>query len=73
MITRRAASHQCCPSSTTWIICDTGSTDGTQDIIRNFFAEHGKPGELHEQPSERLRPRIAARRYRFHGPAPISH
>jgi glycosyltransferase involved in cell wall biosynthesis len=33
-----------------WIICDTGSTDGTRDAIRNFFAEHGKPGELHERP-----------------------
>ena len=30
-----------------WVICDTGSTDGTQDIIKNFFAEKGIPGELH--------------------------
>ena len=22
-----------------WIVSDTGSTDGTQDIIKNFFAE----------------------------------
>jgi glycosyltransferase involved in cell wall biosynthesis len=33
-----------------WVICDTGSTDGTQDIIRSFFARHGKPGALHERP-----------------------
>ncbi|MHC1948916.1 glycosyltransferase [Bradyrhizobium sp. UFLA06-06] len=33
-----------------WVICDTGSTDGTQDIVRSFFAIHGKPGELHERP-----------------------
>ena len=31
-----------------WIISDTGSTDGTQDIIKNFFAEKGIPGELHQ-------------------------
>lgn len=31
-----------------WVICDTGSTDGTQDIIKNFFAEKQIPGELHE-------------------------
>jgi len=30
-----------------WVICDTGSTDGTQDIIKNFFAEKGITGELH--------------------------
>jgi SAM-dependent methyltransferase/glycosyltransferase involved in cell wall biosynthesis len=30
-----------------WVICDTGSTDGTQ---RDFFASRGIPGELHEFP-----------------------
>lgn len=29
-----------------WVICDTGSTDNTPDIIRNFFALHNIPGEL---------------------------
>jgi len=32
-----------------WVVVDTGSTDGTQDIIKNFFAEKGIPGELHQQ------------------------
>jgi glycosyltransferase involved in cell wall biosynthesis len=31
-----------------WVICDTGSTDGTQDAIRRAF--DGVPGELHERP-----------------------
>jgi glycosyltransferase involved in cell wall biosynthesis len=31
----------------TWVICDTGSTDGTQDTIRRALAE--LPGELHER------------------------
>ncbi|MFD3723161.1 glycosyltransferase [Streptomyces sp. NPDC058674] len=32
----------------TWVISDTGSTDGTHDLIRR--ALHGIPGELHEEP-----------------------
>jgi glycosyltransferase involved in cell wall biosynthesis len=31
-----------------WAIADTGSTDGTQDLIRNIFAD--LPGELIERP-----------------------
>jgi GR25 family glycosyltransferase involved in LPS biosynthesis len=31
-----------------WVISDTGSTDGTQELIRSFFHEQGIPGELVE-------------------------
>lgn len=31
-----------------WVIVDTGSTDGTQGIIRHFMAD--LPGELHQRP-----------------------
>ena len=31
-----------------WVICDTGSTDGTQNIIISYFKEKDIPGELHE-------------------------
>ncbi|MGW7361895.1 glycosyltransferase [Streptomyces sp. NPDC054841] len=33
---------------TTWVISDTGSTDGTQELIRKTL--RGIPGELHEEP-----------------------
>lgn len=33
-----------------WVIVDTGSTDGTQEFIKQYFAEKGIPGELHERP-----------------------
>ena len=31
-----------------WVISDTGSTDGTENLILNFFSEVGIPGELHK-------------------------
>jgi FkbM family methyltransferase len=31
-----------------WVISDTGSTDGTQELIKNFFEERKIPGELFE-------------------------
>lgn len=31
-----------------WVICDTGSTDNTQSIIKTFFDKHNIPGELYD-------------------------
>lgn len=31
-----------------WVICDTGSTDGTQELILKTFKKHGIPGDLHQ-------------------------
>lgn len=33
-----------------WVIVDTGSTDGTQDLVKEIMAEYNIPGELHERP-----------------------
>jgi glycosyltransferase involved in cell wall biosynthesis len=30
-----------------WVVCDTGSTDRTCEIVKTFFEEKGIPGELH--------------------------
>ncbi|WP_255206572.1 glycosyltransferase [Mycolicibacterium sp. PAM1] len=38
------------PFIDSWVIVDTGSTDGTQDKIRAHMAALGIPGELHERP-----------------------
>ena len=38
------------PYISSWVIVDTGSDDGTQDLIRNHMARLGIPGELHERP-----------------------
>ena len=31
-----------------WVICDTGSTDGTQKFIKNYFKEKKIKEELHQ-------------------------
>jgi len=31
-----------------WVICDTGSTDGTQEFVLEYFRKRGVPGELHQ-------------------------
>lgn len=33
-----------------WVIVDTGSDDGTQDLIRAQMSELGIPGEIHDRP-----------------------
>lgn len=33
-----------------WVIVDTGSSDGTQELIKEIMNEYGIPGELHERP-----------------------
>ena len=33
-----------------WVVVDTGSDDGTQEVIRRHMAALGIPGELHERP-----------------------
>lgn len=33
-----------------WVICDTGSSDDTPQIVRDFFAQANIPGELHSHP-----------------------
>ncbi len=38
------------PYISCWVIGDTGSTDGTQDFIKAFFAARNLPGELHSFP-----------------------
>ena len=38
------------PYISTWCIVDTGSEDGTQDIIRAHMAQLGIPGDLFERP-----------------------
>ena len=35
-----------------WVICDTGSTDNTKEIIQNFFAKKKIPGEIIDIPWE---------------------
>lgn len=36
------------PLITSWVVVDTGSTDGTQELVRKFLAD--LPGTVHERP-----------------------
>lgn len=38
------------PYISSWVIVDTGSDDGTQELISNHMARLGIPGELHQRP-----------------------
>ncbi|MBS1691300.1 MAG: glycosyltransferase [Actinobacteria bacterium] len=38
------------PHIASWVIVDTGSDDGTQEVIRRHMARLGIPGELHDRP-----------------------
>lgn len=38
------------PYISSWVIVDTGSEDGTQDVIREHMKGLGLPGELYERP-----------------------
>lgn len=38
------------PVIDTWVIVDTGSTDGTQQKIKDFFSQIGIEGKLYERP-----------------------
>jgi len=44
----RRCLESCKPLIDSWCIVDTGSTDGTQDMVRDIMA--GIPGELYERP-----------------------
>lgn len=37
------------PYISSWVVVDTGSDDGTQEVIRSHMAGLGIPGELHER------------------------
>ena len=38
------------PVVDSYVVCDTGSTDGTPDLVRSYFARAGIPGALHTIP-----------------------
>ncbi|MBV9108132.1 MAG: glycosyl transferase family 2, partial [Gemmatimonadetes bacterium] len=44
----RRALESARPLVDAWVICDTGSTDGTPEVIAEVMA--GIPGELHHVP-----------------------
>jgi glycosyltransferase involved in cell wall biosynthesis len=38
------------PYISSWVVVDTGSQDGTQELIRDHMSRLGIPGELHDRP-----------------------
>ena len=52
--TLRALLDSVVPHISSWVIVDTGSEDGTPDLVTNYMADRGIRGELYQRPAGSL-------------------